>query len=197
MMPGSKKLGLSQLAGTLVYNLGIQLRYLFHDLRRLLFPGLLIGLVIPILMFILVIPPLIPILPEGMWWSGTLKIGYLSWICLWSGFALQKREEKDPGLGKEESKEPFMGTTLLSILLLVVGLLVALALGLEWWIVLLILPIQLAVLLVHNFGNLGRDGILPLTHIFLLIWGFWFQVLAETSQAPFVESWIRQLFSGR
>jgi len=165
-----------------------QMGYLLAEFKKLLFPGFLVGVALPILLFVFDIPPFLPILPTGWWWGGIKWIGYVSWVLFWCGFALQKFEGKDPRPGKGDSGEPFLGTTFLCILLLPVGAIVGAIFGVPWWMLAFFFTVQVSTLFVDGYSNLGRDFVLPAVHAGMIIWGFWCLALCEYSQAASVLS---------
>jgi hypothetical protein len=177
-----------------VNNVKTQWGYLLHDLKHLILPGLLLGLIIPFVVhFIVKAPSLIPVLPTEWWLKGTLKVGYFTWCIFWCGFALQGPEDKDT---RHDVKNdgPFVGTLELSVFLLVSSVIMGLILGIQFWFIALLLPFQLAVFVLPNFGSLGRDGVLPLVHILLIFFGMWLAAFTEKTQATAVFNSLKALW---
>jgi hypothetical protein len=119
--------------------------------------------------FILLNPPVLPVLPDGTWYKGLVIIGYLSFIIFSYGFAMQR-------FGKDNTPAT---AGLFPLWILFVGNSVALYMWVPLYIIIPFSAILLTSLMINGYEEQGRYGVLPLARIPLIFLVIWISALGE------------------
>lgn len=128
--------------------------------------------------FVLGNPPVLPIIPDGVWYTGVVVLGYVTFVLCSYGFFMQR-------FGKDNVKGNSHG---FPFLVTFVGDLIALMLGVPTYIIIPLSLILMTSLLVDGYEDQGRYGVLPLARLPLLVMLIWVGALGEFSEWDVVKS---------